>query len=1287
MSLQVNWQRDAKSWARLGRASVAALALGAWSAPAQAATFGVPTNLDAAGQTSATSANPQGWLLLTGLDSPPADGDTIHQHRLFIEVTGTTLDVRVFDPGTSGARDEDNDDNLRTTFQLLNPCATFPSCTGTVRSQVANLDDDTASTQNRLARFTPGNNGFFALNSGSGNNVPFTGLTPGRYEFRVTATTNSDDMNAMGVDIRDAAGNSLNVFTIGRTAAPDASMVVGANNAGGNPQPLITQPMSFYTHVDRGCTMQTSNFDMDVNNTPGSGASATILDASGVTTVLALSNDAAHAETTVVVEPTAGVNTESTNYGMFTLNNNTGSQRNWLQWRMADFQGWADNPANAPRNPTASLRMFLPNRSAIGAGGVVTAPGEPVLRTSLRYMSGPNPPAPGQATRFGIYSHLDNYSARPITSALISIGVPAPATVDTTTPLAAFIEGLPSTCSSSVQTASLVQCTFASPVPAGQTATILFFVTLTPPAPGTYLLTGAAGNPSPNATARGTYASPYGTTENLGPLCELRVDTSTVISRATLRGIRVDPRGLVEFATATQKRTREFEIYATDDPRGRNRRTLVSEAPIPAAVPDSLMPIVYRARTRPITTAYVVIEEIERGGRRNALGPFPVGDAHLAQLFQRVEARLEQAGAASIAGRDESRLVPVREQHRLRVSERARARPQTPPRGRLGHGVRIDVGETGRVRVPFADLQANGLPHVPQERLQLSHQGSPVPFQIERDEAGRTLVFEAQHLSTAYTGVGAYVLTWKRPSPSMRTGLTRWEYPAQPGFRRVERNTFFLPSAPLGDDPWLWDLLLGDGTPWPYSYDPTIGDFELPGLPGGLSGPVAVRIRFAGASPNTHTIEASINGESVGTLTFVGEGAGVLVGEVPGEALAESGNHLELVYTTEDPSDPGFVYLNHMDLALPEPPLASVAPLAVLPYDPNLSAAARQADYLVVSHSSFQEQAERIAALKNGDGHQAAVLSVERAYDRYTTGIVEANALKALIQELAGAGRLRYVLLLGDDSFDPQDFMGMGLESFVPSLYAWDGQFGRVPSENLYADLDGDGIPEVAIGRLPAQDEAQAAALAAKVARQAESLRAAANRHLLGVDNDTKPVSFRALADAVAAGLPAGSAITFADSGQGLPQARAILLAGLAQGQAVTHFFGHGGPEQWTDEALATVDDIETLEGSPGEGVVLQWACESQWYQYPLGSTIGEALMLLTQGGAVASFGPAGITDIDQQVSFYQQLYAHMFQPGVTLGEAIRRAKASALAANPLTRPVVDGWNLLGDPALRLDVH
>jgi hypothetical protein len=189
---------------------------------------------------------------------------------------------------------------------------------------------------------------------------------------------------------------------------------------------------------------------------------------------------------------------------------------------------------------------------------------------------------------------------------------------------------------------------------------------------------------------------------------------------------------------------------------------------------------------------------------------------------------------------------------------------------------------------------------------------------------------------------------------------------------------------------------------------------------------------------------------------------------------------------------------------------------------------------------------------------------------------------------------------------------------------------------------------------------------------------------LIGVDNVSGAAAFKASALGVAAGLPAGSTVKWADVGDGAAAAHAALIQGLRQGAQVTHYFGHGGPELWADEALLSADDVAELAGSTGESVVLAWACEAQWFQYPLGDTVGEALLRLPQGGALASFGPAGVTDVDEQRLLYSEVYAKLFRPGITLGETIRQAKAAALR-NPRSRSAVEGWNLLGDPALRLD--
>ncbi len=159
--------------------------------------------------------------------------------------------------------------------------------------------------------------------------------------------------------------------------------------------------------------------------------------------------------------------------------------------------------------------------------------------------------------------------------------------------------------------------------------------------------------------------------------------------------------------------------------------------------------------------------------------------------------------------------------------------------------------------------------------------------------------------------------------------------------------------------------------------------------------------------------------------------------------------------------------------------------------------------------------------------------------------------------------------------------------------------------------------------------------------------------------------------------------MSLADVGQGIAPARAALLAGLAGGPLATHYFGHGGFDMWADEGLLTVDDVEALPASRHETILFTWTCEAQWYRIRPG--INATLLLRPQGGALAALGPAGITDPALQISVFPRVYQHFFA-GETLGEAVRRAKAEALAADPATRPVVEGWNLLGDPALQLDL-
>jgi hypothetical protein len=1200
----------------------------------------------------------------------------------------------IFDPGTSGTRDLTATGTTTTTYTLLNPA-------GTAIATVAIGDDTTTGniTDNRLVRLAP-SGAFFTLNSGAAGNVGFTGLAAGLYELRISTSGNTTETNIFGVDIRQAMGSTAhyNVYTTasdnGNTGAPSAtetSWLAGATTGSPNPPSgTITQPLLLYAFVDRGCTIQTSNFDMDINSGTGAGGSGSIRDVLGASTALTMSSGSAHAENTITVETTAATNLTVENYGMYLLTNNIGSQNNAVDWRVSDFQGSSGPDPDEPVQPTNPIRMYLPNGYAPTAGNPnATAPAEPVLALSARVVSGANPPVAGQVTRFAVTATVANQTANAITNVQITVGHQANESNFSTT--SGCVDGVggplcptvTSTACSDASTGSFRRCTFAS-LAAGSFASMNFEFDFTAPA-GTGLrnLTGvpsAGGGPPNAAVAQYTPASSsttFARTETLGPACQLLVDVggAALLTRATLRGLRVTP-SAVEFAVGSQHESVSFELYGTSDPRGRAGRVKLLAAPIPAT-PSSFGPAVYRADVA-LGLPYLVIEERDARGRRHVMGPVSVSDARLRAAFDRIEAALERVGSVEPpSGRARVRARWAR--FGLgEAGERRGWRRFGALGGAASGAVAVELRDAGPVRIPVSELQASGLVG-PVRRLQVSHLGRVVEHRLEGDPAaGLTLVFEAERLVSDYAPANVYVVSAHAAPPSV--ALTSSEEPVAPGFTRVARYGLYLARAPEDVSPWMWDLLFGDGSSWPYDWwDPTLGDFDLPGLGHG-TGNARARVRLFGFTDQEHAVEAFVNGVSLGSLTFSGAVPAVLDGELPLEVLRPQGNQLSLRYTSGDGQ--GLVYLRSLDLEIPHERSHESVAWTLGAYDPRLPGA-DGVEYLVVTHAAFQAQADRLAGLKRAQGYRTAVVDVERAYDRFSGGIVEANAIRELVRHFARSGSLRYVLLVGDDTFDYHDYARLGAVSYVPSLLGWDGEFGRIPSENRYADTDDDGQPDVAIGRLPVQTAEEAGVVVEKIARQGALV--GARRHFAAVDDQAPgDVSFRDEAGVLAASLPPSAELRLTDVAAGIATARSELHDGFGQSDVV-HYFGHGGPEVWADESLLSVDDVSDLPaGSPAAPVLFAWACESQWYQYLFGPTIDEALLLKPGGGVSAALGPVGISSPALQRRLAERVYRGLFEHGLTLGEAVRRAKAETLAADPAARPVVDGFGLIGDPSLRL---
>lgn len=405
---------------------------------------------------------------------------------------------------------------------------------------------------------------------------------------------------------------------------------------------------------------------------------------------------------------------------------------------------------------------------------------------------------------------------------------------------------------------------------------------------------------------------------------------------------------------------------------------------------------------------------------------------------------------------------------------------------------------------------------------------------------------------------------------------------------------------------------------------------------------------------------------------------------------------------------------------------ALIEPLAVELDEPSdLRGVDYAVDYLVVSHGSLLPEADRLAEAHRRHGLSVLVADVADAYDELNHGIPHPIAIRELVRSVRDAvspPTLRFVLLLGDASWDTHNaladdslyanwsarqlvaggrrFSGRDLPTYrgeeapntrnlIPSV-GYPTYEGLAASDDWYVSLDrSDGEPELAIGRLPVAEIAEAAAIVDKtVAALDDPVVGPARRQQLWITNENP--FLQNLSDAAAAGLGARGFVpskVYPRIGEPNNSAHvASLLDRLSVGGALVHFVGHGGrfiwrtgpPDPLKNHDLLRLEDLERLAATRHLPVVLSLACHTAPFDHPTADSIGEKLLRLPDRGALAVIGASWRTVA--YAPFTQELTARLSTPG-TIGEALMQAK------QVVARRIITGlYNLLGDPALSAPV-
>lgn len=359
---------------------------------------------------------------------------------------------------------------------------------------------------------------------------------------------------------------------------------------------------------------------------------------------------------------------------------------------------------------------------------------------------------------------------------------------------------------------------------------------------------------------------------------------------------------------------------------------------------------------------------------------------------------------------------------------------------------------------------------------------------------------------------------------------------------------------------------------------------------------------------------------------------------------------------------------------------AVLAPASIKPNAPSaIGNPANNGKLIIISYKDWMNEANDWANYRRAQGVSVDVVNIEDVYDEFSYGIVSSSAIKDFLKQ-AYSGRQTppsYILLLGDATYDPRNYVGNGANNFVPTKMV-ETAYLETGSDDALVDFNDDGLAEIAIGRISAQNPQNVTTALNKVIGFEQTIGTQGlTRGALFASDVPDGYDFEGLSNRLRSELPPAIPTVMVNRGQ--PDARATLLNAINSGKFIVNYSGHGNTNIWATSGFFGQNDAAALTNT-NLSIFTMLTCLNGYFIQPT-DALAEVLMKRENGGAVASWASSSLTTPDIQeimaTRFFNQLGA---ANSMRLGDLIKDAKITI----PAGRDVRLSWVLLGDPMLKV---
>jgi hypothetical protein len=839
----------------------------------------------------------------------------------------------------------------------------------------------------------------------------------------------------------------------------------------------------------------------------------------------------------------------------------------------------------------------------------------------------------------------------------------------------------------------------------------------------------------------------------LSTTCSITTSTTATWAHvSSFAAKEVDGRVVVEWETAAEVGTAAFEVERRDAVSGRFVRLSESAVPAVRQLPGGRYRVVDPAAQPGRRYTYRLLE-IDQHGKREIFGPYRVKVESEASPEGRAGEPDFTARGKDVSSRLLAAAVERRELQAVAQAAVAGGKAQSPTRAKVsvvgGGMTRVRLQDiAGGLGMPAAEAAGQ----IRAGRLRLSHAGQDVAWQPATDGDG--IVFYGAAIDSPYTDANVYWLERGSGQIVATVSAAPASGASADAFlevRHIETDAIPAVAAPLPvTDFWIWKSFF-PGFP---GFDRGTFTVEVPSPAPGPATLAVNLYGFAGSQRASLAVNgrdlAEISWSGPGLVSrqvelpagLLRDGASNRIEIVALEAergfwldsfdltyprlyraagdrlafQAEAGRAVTLggfrsadiaVYSLARPLAPrrlgGLAVQPQSDgtwgvsfLAPDAGPY--VATTAAALGRPSVKASSpadlrnpgRGAEYLVITPPELQGEARRLADLRAAQGLSTLVVDLGDVVDIFSDGIPDPLALRRFLAYAVESWSTppRYVALAGKGTYDYRNLLGFSNNLMPPLLVATDE--GIAPADAELADFDADGVPALAIGRIPAVTREEMRAYVDKLAAyESEPAGAWSGRALLIADDPDPAGDFPAASEAVAARLAPqlGLSRLYMPAGGGsesVQEGRSRLQAALREGQLLVNYIGHGGLDRLQSEGLLLTSDVPQLGNGPRLPVMTALTCLIAQYAYPTFSSLGEELVLQPDGGTAALFGPTWLSYNAPAADLARHLLPQLAQPDSgRLGDRLLRGLAAYAQAGG-NREMLRLYTLLGDPALKV---